>query len=91
LLTWDEFRISWRCVKCDAGDPTNVACVNEGVVSDVLLVTVLLVMMLLVMVLLVMVAVVWQSEMTMLLLVVQVTEMMLKQSVLGVNLVQNGL
>jgi hypothetical protein len=46
---------------------------------------------LLVMVLLVMVAVVWQSEMTMLLLVVQVTEMMLKQSVLGVNLVQNGL
>jgi hypothetical protein len=82
LLTWDEFRISWRCVKCDAGDPTNVACVNEGVVSDVLLVTVLLVMMLLV---------VWQSEMTMLLLVVQVTEMMLKQSVLGVNLVQNGL
>jgi hypothetical protein len=38
-----------------------------------------------------MAVVVWQSEMTMLLLVVQVTEMMLKQSVLGVNLVQNGL
>jgi hypothetical protein len=34
LLTWDEFRISYRCVKCDAGDLTNVACVNEGVVSD---------------------------------------------------------
>ncbi|KAI9552683.1 hypothetical protein GHT06_020560 [Daphnia sinensis] len=32
--TWDEFRSSYRCVKCDAGCSTNAACVNEGVVSD---------------------------------------------------------
>jgi hypothetical protein len=32
--TWDEFRISYRCVKCDSGCLTNVACFNEGVVSD---------------------------------------------------------
>ncbi|KAK4021324.1 hypothetical protein OUZ56_003241 [Daphnia magna] len=32
--SWDEFRSSYRCVKCDAGCSTNAACVNEGVVSD---------------------------------------------------------